>query len=168
MAKGQMRSTKEKRKPKAEKDKPKQLSAYKLSQMQGSSVALWQSDGKEILIVTGGLRYPLSSLAEAPGPALPFPGEYRAAPHITRRAIERDEAGALALLCRVVSGPILLELAARITFVPVGMPPSLALATQLLPPQAGTSAPRRISASSRRPEQGGRRFVRSTIRRAWS
>jgi hypothetical protein len=37
MAKGQMRSSKEKRKPKAEKDKPKQLSAYKLSQMQGSS-----------------------------------------------------------------------------------------------------------------------------------
>jgi hypothetical protein len=37
MAKGQMRSTKEKRKPKADKDKPKQLSAYKLSQMQGTS-----------------------------------------------------------------------------------------------------------------------------------
>jgi hypothetical protein len=37
MAKGQMRSTKEKRKPKADKDKPKQLSAYKLSQMRGSS-----------------------------------------------------------------------------------------------------------------------------------
>ena len=37
MAKGQMRSTKEKKKPKADKDKPKQLSAYKLAQMQGSS-----------------------------------------------------------------------------------------------------------------------------------
>ena len=37
MAKGQMRSSKEKKKPKAEKDKPKQMSAYKLSQMQGSS-----------------------------------------------------------------------------------------------------------------------------------
>jgi hypothetical protein len=37
MAKGQMRSTKEKRKPKADKDKPKQLSPYKLAQMQGSS-----------------------------------------------------------------------------------------------------------------------------------
>jgi hypothetical protein len=37
MAKGQMRSTKEKRKPKADKEKPKQLSAYKLAQMQGSS-----------------------------------------------------------------------------------------------------------------------------------
>jgi hypothetical protein len=37
MAKGQMRSTKEKKKPKSDKDKPKQLSAYKLSQMQGSS-----------------------------------------------------------------------------------------------------------------------------------
>ncbi|HMF23094.1 MAG TPA: hypothetical protein VKG24_13340 [Pseudolabrys sp.] len=37
MAKGQMRSTKEKKKPKADKDKPKQLSAYKLAQMQGAS-----------------------------------------------------------------------------------------------------------------------------------
>ena len=37
MAKGQMRSTKEKRKPKADKDKPKQLSAYKLAQTQGTS-----------------------------------------------------------------------------------------------------------------------------------
>ena len=37
MAKGQMRSTKEKKKPKADKEKPKQLSAYKLSQMQGVS-----------------------------------------------------------------------------------------------------------------------------------
>ena len=37
MAKGQMRSVKEKKKPKADKDKPKQMSAYKLSQMQGSS-----------------------------------------------------------------------------------------------------------------------------------
>jgi hypothetical protein len=36
MAKGQMRSTKEKKKPKADKDKPKQLSAYKLAQMQVS------------------------------------------------------------------------------------------------------------------------------------
>jgi hypothetical protein len=35
MAKGQMRVPKEKKKPKADKDKPKQLSAYKLSQMQG-------------------------------------------------------------------------------------------------------------------------------------
>ena len=37
MAKGQMRSTKEKKKPKADKDRPKQLSAYKLAQMQASS-----------------------------------------------------------------------------------------------------------------------------------
>jgi len=37
MAKGQMRVPKEKKKPKADKDKPNQLSAYKLSQMQGSS-----------------------------------------------------------------------------------------------------------------------------------
>jgi hypothetical protein len=37
MAKGQMRVPKEKKKPKADRDKPKQLSAYKLAQMQGSS-----------------------------------------------------------------------------------------------------------------------------------
>lgn len=35
MAKGQMRVPKEKKKPKADKDKPKQLSAYKLAQTQG-------------------------------------------------------------------------------------------------------------------------------------
>jgi hypothetical protein len=34
MAKGQMRNPKEKKKPKADKGKPKQLSAYKLSQTQ--------------------------------------------------------------------------------------------------------------------------------------
>ena len=37
MAKGQMRVPKEKKKPKADKDKPKQMSAYKLSQTQGSA-----------------------------------------------------------------------------------------------------------------------------------
>jgi len=37
MAKGQMRSSKEKKKPKADKDKPKQMSAYKLAQTQGVS-----------------------------------------------------------------------------------------------------------------------------------
>ena len=37
MAKGQMKQPKEKKKPKADKDKPKQLSAYKLAQMQGAS-----------------------------------------------------------------------------------------------------------------------------------
>jgi len=37
MAKGQMRSTKEKKKPKADKDRPKQISAYKQAQMQGPS-----------------------------------------------------------------------------------------------------------------------------------
>ena len=37
MAKGQLRQTKEKKKPKADKDKPKQLSAYKLAQTQGAS-----------------------------------------------------------------------------------------------------------------------------------
>jgi hypothetical protein len=35
MAKGQMRVPKEKKKPKADKDKPKQMSAYKASQVQG-------------------------------------------------------------------------------------------------------------------------------------
>ena len=37
MAKGQTRTVKEKKKPKADKDKPKQMSAYKASQMQGSA-----------------------------------------------------------------------------------------------------------------------------------
>ncbi len=37
MAKGQMRVPKEKKKPKADKDKPKQMSAYKASQMSGTS-----------------------------------------------------------------------------------------------------------------------------------
>ncbi|MGB7257575.1 MAG: hypothetical protein ACRECC_11020 [Pseudolabrys sp.] len=37
MAKGQMKISKEKKKPKADRDKPKQLSAYKLSQQQGTS-----------------------------------------------------------------------------------------------------------------------------------
>jgi hypothetical protein len=37
MAKGQMRAPKEKKKPKADKDKPKQLSAYKQSQQSPSS-----------------------------------------------------------------------------------------------------------------------------------
>jgi hypothetical protein len=36
MAKGQMRVPKEKKKPKADKDKPKQMSAYKLAQTSGS------------------------------------------------------------------------------------------------------------------------------------
>jgi hypothetical protein len=35
MAKGQMRIAKEKKKPKSDKDKPKQMSAYKLSQQSG-------------------------------------------------------------------------------------------------------------------------------------
>jgi hypothetical protein len=37
MAKGQMKVPKEKKKPKADKDKPKQQSAYKLAQQQGSA-----------------------------------------------------------------------------------------------------------------------------------
>lgn len=40
MAKGQMRSTKEKKKPKADKDKPKHLSAYKLSQQNTPSMSM--------------------------------------------------------------------------------------------------------------------------------
>jgi hypothetical protein len=40
MAKGQMRVPKEKKKPKADKDKPKQLSAYKQAQMSGSGASL--------------------------------------------------------------------------------------------------------------------------------
>lgn len=37
MAKGQLRQSKEKKKPKAEKNRPKQLSAYKQAQMQGGT-----------------------------------------------------------------------------------------------------------------------------------
>lgn len=40
MAKGQMRAPKEKKKPKADKDKPKQLSAYKQAQMSSGSASL--------------------------------------------------------------------------------------------------------------------------------
>ena len=40
MAKGQMRSSKEKKKPKSDKDKPKQVSAYKQAQTGGGSAAL--------------------------------------------------------------------------------------------------------------------------------
>lgn len=39
MAKGQMRAPKEKKKPKADKSKPKQMSAYKLAQTQGSTAS---------------------------------------------------------------------------------------------------------------------------------
>lgn len=45
MAKGQMRSPKEKRKPKADKDKPKQMSAYKLAQSGGSSATPFAGPG---------------------------------------------------------------------------------------------------------------------------
>lgn len=37
MAKGQMRVPKEKKKPKADKDRPKQVSAYKQAQMSSST-----------------------------------------------------------------------------------------------------------------------------------
>ena len=47
MAKGQMRVPKEKKKPKADKSKPKQLSAYKLAQMQGASAGPYAPPGKK-------------------------------------------------------------------------------------------------------------------------
>lgn len=47
MAKGQMRSSKEKKKPKAEKDKPKQLSAYKLAQTQGAAASPYAPGNKK-------------------------------------------------------------------------------------------------------------------------
>jgi hypothetical protein len=47
MAKGQMRQTKEKKKPKADKARPKQLSAYKQSQMQGGSHVVTAAPGKK-------------------------------------------------------------------------------------------------------------------------
>jgi hypothetical protein len=37
MAKGQLRQSKEKKKPKADKSRPKQVSAYKMAQMQAGS-----------------------------------------------------------------------------------------------------------------------------------
>jgi hypothetical protein len=45
MAKGQMRVPKEKKKPKADKDKPKQMSAYKLSQMSGGAASPYSNPG---------------------------------------------------------------------------------------------------------------------------
>jgi hypothetical protein len=47
MAKGQMRVPKEKKKPKADKDKPKQLSAYKLSQMSSGPSPYSNPGGKK-------------------------------------------------------------------------------------------------------------------------
>jgi hypothetical protein len=47
MAKGQMRAPKEKKKPKADKDKPKQMSAYKLAQMQGTAASPYAPPGKK-------------------------------------------------------------------------------------------------------------------------
>ena len=47
MAKGQMRAPKEKKKPKADKSKPKQLSAYKLAQMGGASASPYAPPGKK-------------------------------------------------------------------------------------------------------------------------
>jgi len=47
MAKGQMRVPKEKKKPKADKDKPKQLSAYKQAQLGGSSSTMASAGPKK-------------------------------------------------------------------------------------------------------------------------
>ena len=47
MSKGQLRSAKEKKKPKAEKDKPKQLSAYKLAQTHTASASPYSPAGKK-------------------------------------------------------------------------------------------------------------------------
>ena len=47
MAKGQMRVPKEKKKPKADKDKPKQLSAYKQAQFGGSSSTMMSAAPKK-------------------------------------------------------------------------------------------------------------------------
>jgi hypothetical protein len=47
MAKGQMRVPKEKKKPKADKDKPKQMSAYKLSQTSGTASPYGNPGGKK-------------------------------------------------------------------------------------------------------------------------
>jgi len=49
MAKGQMRTPKEKKKPKSDKDKPKQMSAYKLAQMQGTPASPYANPpGKKV------------------------------------------------------------------------------------------------------------------------
>lgn len=49
MAKGQMRTTKEKKKPKADKNRPKQLSAYKQAQLgSGSAGPLVPPSGKKV------------------------------------------------------------------------------------------------------------------------
>ena len=48
MAKGQMRTPKEKKKPKADKSRPKQLSAYKQAQLgSGSAGPLASASGKK-------------------------------------------------------------------------------------------------------------------------
>ena len=46
MAKGQMRVPKEKKKPKADKDKPKHMSAYKAAQSSGSP-SMGSTSGKK-------------------------------------------------------------------------------------------------------------------------
>jgi len=47
MAKGQRRTPKEKKKPKADKDRPKQLSAYKQAQLGSGSSALSPPPGNK-------------------------------------------------------------------------------------------------------------------------
>ena len=46
MAKGQMRSVKEKKKPKADKDKPKAMSAYTLAQQSGGGTTAFNPPKK--------------------------------------------------------------------------------------------------------------------------
>lgn len=47
MAKGQMRAVKEKKKPKADKAKPKQMSAYKQAQTGGAAATPFGQPGKK-------------------------------------------------------------------------------------------------------------------------
>jgi hypothetical protein len=47
MAKGQMRGPKEKKKPKADKDKPKHLSAYKQAQLGSSAPSMGSTTPKK-------------------------------------------------------------------------------------------------------------------------
>ena len=75
MAKGQMRVPKEKKKPKADKDKPKQLSAYKLAQQQGvCRQSLRQSARQEIAAISASCRRASVGLPAGCWPLRPFPG----------------------------------------------------------------------------------------------
>jgi len=116
MAKGQMRATKEKKKPKADKDKPKQLSAYKLAQMQGSSGSSFSTPpGKKTcsLALPGGARLgrfrQLLRLLRHLEAGQQF--------DVTGRTAERRESHAAGALRRTLLCPVLLQLAVRIFFI---------------------------------------------------